>query len=105
MAPVSLIWARPSAATISEALRPESNIVAKTFLPMEPLIWPDSTSFSNSASAVGVTGLSSISLPEWFRRLRFGLHPVGRIFATRARLYHCLKVIGARFVVVRTSAS
>src|SRR5580704_259992 len=57
---------RPSAVTISAALRPDANMVANTFFPMAPVIWLDSTSFTNSARAAGEIGLVSISLPESF---------------------------------------
>src|SRR5713101_2168814 len=61
---------RPPAATISAALRPDSNMVAKTFFPIAPVIWLDSTSLTSSASAAGEMGLASISLPESFKRRR-----------------------------------
>src|SRR5712692_4595527 len=68
IAEVSLICVNPSAATISTAPRPLSNIVANTFFPTAPVIFPSSTSFSNSASAAGETGDASISFPESFSR-------------------------------------
>src|SRR5207237_2742354 len=39
---------RPSAATMSTAVRPDSNMVVNTFLPTAAVIFPDSTSETSS---------------------------------------------------------
>src|SRR5215472_11194984 len=65
----SLTWApSPSAATMSAAERPDSNMVAKTFFATAAVIFPDSTTAMSSASDFALTGVASISFPESFRR-------------------------------------
>ncbi len=68
MALVSVICASPSAAMISAAGFPVSNIVANTFFPLAAVISPFSTFASSSASAAGFTGQSAISFAASFSR-------------------------------------
>src|SRR5687767_12152638 len=63
---VSEICAKPSAATISAAARPESYIVANTSFATVELIVPCSTIAIKPASAAGVIGTASISIARSF---------------------------------------
>ncbi len=62
----SPICARPSAATMSSAVRPESYIFAKTSFAIELLMAPLSMRAINPASARGVSGTSAIVFPRSF---------------------------------------
>src|SRR5262245_37922864 len=61
MAPVSAIFASPSASTIACARRPVPYIFSKTSLATGPVIVPRSTSATSSPSASGGSGAVSIS--------------------------------------------